>query len=71
MYISRFEEVLPENDPVTRQYETLPYPPVSDKDLKEEELYYRKYKDSIRLSHSSNSLENINHYLHRGNENFR
>ena len=64
-------DTLTGNDLVTRQYESLPYPRVSEKDISEEEEYYKNDAETLMVIFPTNTLENINHYLHRGNENFR
>ena len=53
------------------QYERLPYPEVSEKDISEEENYYKNNDETLMIISPSNTLENANHYLHQGNENFR
>ena len=61
-----------QNDLVTRQYEALPYPPVSNDDIsKEEEFYSNKHQSKLIYSYPTITLENLNHFLLRGNENFR
>ena len=64
-------DTITENDLVTRQYESLPYPVVSEKDISEEKEYYKKDDGTSMVIFPTNTLQNINHYLHRGNENFR
>ena len=57
---------------VTRQYEALPYPPVSNDDIKKEEEFYRNDQQSkLMYSYPTITLENLNHFLFRGNEDFR
>ena len=57
------------SDPVTEQYQSLPYPPVSEVKLNDEEQYY-KGNTLPKSFFPHHALENINHYLHRGKENF-
>ena len=64
-----FEYLSQGSDPVTRQYESLPYPPVENSYLKDEEQFYKK-NAHIKAFIPHHSLENINHYFHRGKENF-
>ena len=59
-----------QNDRVRKQYESLPYPLVSEDYLKKEEEYYLSYKEPIVLSPSMR-LEKLNHYLYQGRETFR
>ena len=54
---------------VTKQYENLPYPPFSEKELQEEEHYYKNDHDTLRVFAESHTLEKTNHYLYKGNEN--
>ena len=58
------------SDAVTKQYESSPYPPFEEKELNNEDQFYKnnKYKKSFLRS---NVLYIINHYLHRGKESFR
>jgi len=58
-------------DLVTMQYESLPYPPVPEKDLLEEENWYKNGKETPMLIVESHTLEKTNHYLHQGKQNFR
>ena len=59
-----------QNDRVKKQYENLPYPPVSENYLKKEEEHYRTRKEPIQEV-SSIRLEKLNHYLYQGGETFR
>ena len=65
-----FEPFSNESDPVTRQYDLLPYPPMEENKLNKEEQFY-KTNNHINSFHRSHSLENINQYLHRGKDSFR
>ena len=64
-------DTITENDLVTRQYENLPYPEVSEKEISQEEQYYKNDDDTLMALFPGNTLETINHYLHQGSENFR
>ena len=65
-------DTIPQNDLVTRQYEALPYPPVTNADIAEEEEFYRNNQQSNPMITSHHlTLENLNHFLFGGNENFR
>jgi hypothetical protein len=69
-------ETLTQSDIVQKQYMTLPYPAVSQKELKDEKIYYdRIYKTRIRkepywLSYGI-SFEALNHFLYKGRNTFR
>ena len=59
------------NDIVQRQYLMLPYPPFTEKDLRNEEEYYQlPNNDSPFLFSYLIQLEYINHYLFRGQNDF-
>ena len=64
-------DTLAANDLVTKQYENLPYPPVTQKELLEEEEWYEDDKETLRWTAPSHTLQKSNHYLHKGNENFQ
>ena len=53
------------------QYNNLPYPEFRDIDILEEKLHYAKYHNVTKFIIRPQLLEKINHYLHRGNQNFR
>ena len=59
------------NDLVTRHYENLPYPEVTEKELLREEVYYKHGAEKPLVLSPSHLLENRNQYLYQGNENFR
>ena len=59
------------NDLVTRQYENLPYPEFSPLNISNEERHYNVGMDSPASIFPAHTLEKHNHYLHRGNQNFR
>ena len=58
-------------DLVMRQYEKLPYPVFDKKQLLEEELHYNKDEKSLAFVIRSQFLEKVNHYLYKGDQNFR
>ena len=64
-------DTLTGNDLVTRQYENLPYPEFSEKEMLEEEEYYKQDDQPLLATYATHTLEKNNHYLHRGDENFR
>jgi hypothetical protein len=64
-------DTLAENDLVKKQYETLPYPPVTKNKLLREEEWYKKDKEGPFPTAKSITLPKSNHYLHKGNENFQ
>ena len=39
---SEYEDFAHEHDPVTKQYESLPYPPMSKNDVEKENQFYKK-----------------------------
>ena len=59
------------NDIVQRQYLMLPYPPFTERDLRNEEEYYQlPNNESPFLFSYLIQLEYINHYLFRGKNDF-
>ena len=64
-------DTLTKSDLVTRQYESLPYPRISEQHIKDEENYYKNPDETMMIWTPSNNLENINHYLHQGDQSFR
>ena len=64
-------DTLAENDLVTKQYEKLPYPPVTKNELLREEEWYKKDKETLIITAKISTLPKSNHYLHKGNENFQ
>ena len=58
------------DDGVQKQYERLPYPRMTEHDLRMEEKYYETSNKPIQFSPSVR-LEKLNHYLYHGGENFR
>ena len=65
-----YGDTLSSSDLVSRQYENLPYPPFTKADMLREEIWY-KHETSTNVSFSSIRLEKVNHFLHKGEENFR
>ena len=60
------------NDLVTKQYEDLPYPEFSSLNMLNEERHYNVSTESDpSVIFPTDTLEKHNHYLHRGNQNFR
>ena len=56
-----------------KQYESMPYPGLSDKEISDEAQYYKK-EGVISTPfnyYKSIALENTNHYLHQGGETFK
>ena len=80
MYITRnlvddqsWGDTATENDVVKKQYENLPYPPFGENEINEEEQWYKDNKGTVKVASlkAGNTLEQANHYLHQGSENFR
>ena len=64
-------DVISDDDVVRNQYKSLPYPYVSEEELLREEAYYqRKTSDPYVIMYSWN-LENLNHYLFDGKNDFK
>ena len=62
------------DDTVRKQYMVLPYPPISETLMSQEKHYYRNNVNKIPInSHQFRdmTLNNINHYLFQGLEDFR
>ena len=64
-------DTLTSNDLVVKQYRSLPYPRISEEYILKEERHYRLDKNTVKITVPSQMLEKINHYLNRGNEDFR
>ena len=65
-------DTLTQNDLVTQQYASLPYPPFGEKEMKKEEIHYQTNgKAELKMGFRYITLENINHFLFSGSENFR
>ena len=56
---------------MTKQYESLPYPEVKEDALLWEKNHYSAEGKKPLLVFSSIMLEQMNHYLFEGNEDFR
>ena len=69
MHITNKEDILQDKDVVAKQYEALPYPTLGEDNHVQEENWYNRSSE-IYVSFLTNGLEKINHYLHKGNENF-
>ena len=67
--LNEFEHSAPEHDPVKKHYQLLPYPPVEESKLNDEERFYKE-SNHTKTFLPQHALENINHYLHRGKETF-
>ena len=67
---SQLGDTLTRDDKVKQQYESLPYPVLGDETLFNEEKYYASNK-TFYVDAPSLRLEKLNHFLYRGNENFR
>ena len=60
------------NDVVVNHYESLPYPPFTRHDFNTEQKYYTRKTDQ-KPFHGVHTitLDNLNHFLFRGNQSFR
>ena len=69
--IHEFEkyDILSADDIVRDQYNAMPYPPVTEKELLQDKNHYAENDSIFELSYSS-ALEALNHYLYQGNTNF-
>ena len=64
-------DTISQEDIVQNQYISLPYPSVSQDDIGAMKQYYNGNQRHLPLAiYSSLTLENINHYLFRGENNF-
>ena len=63
------------NDMVQKQYEKLPYPPVTTELLREEERFYSIHQETKPISSCSNFEQHVfhklNYSLYGGNDDFR
>ena len=66
-----YGDTITTNDLVTKQYESLPYPEVKEETLLWEKNHYSVEGKKPLLVFSSIMLEQMNHYLFEGNEDFR
>ena len=65
-------DTLTQNDLVTQQYASLPYPPFGEENIKKEETHYETNSNAeLKMGFRYITLENINHFLFSGSENFR
>ena len=60
-----------EDDIVRNQYKLLPYPPVSEEQLKKEEQFYLENRNRMYHNYNILDLESLNHHLYRGQNDFR
>ena len=69
---TKYLDIMSQDDVVQQQYLNLPYPPVRESDILNEQMYYSGSTPSkpLRLYYAL-SLENINHFLFRGSSDFR
>ena len=70
MTVSSYKHKVAKKDGVIEQYMALPYPHISERELIREKEYYREGKH-FRYIHPSLALEELNHYLYKGNQTFR
>ena len=66
-----YGDTITTNDLVTKQYESLPYPEVKEGALSWERNHYSVEGKKPLLVFSSIMLEQMNHYLFEGSEDFR
>ena len=65
-------DTLTQNDLVTQQYAALPYPHFGEESIKQEEIHYKNNSNGeVKVGFRHLTLENINHFLFSGSENFR
>ena len=65
-------DTLTQNDLVTQQYASLPYPPFGEEEIMKEEIHYETNSNAdIKVGFTDITLENINHFLFSGSESFR
>ena len=68
---SNLGDTIGQDDVVQSQYALLPYPPVREDDLFDEQIYYDGYAGNIPYTiHSSIALVSINHFLYNGGNDF-
>ena len=71
-YFSRVSDTLSQDDIVRNQYSSLPYPAVSKRELAVESQYYKnKQKTTPYNMIFAFTLESLNHYLYKGQNQFR
>ena len=64
-------DVISDDDVVRNQYKALPYPSVSEEELLREEAYYKRKTSDPYVMYYSWNLENLNHYLFEGKNDFK
>ena len=70
--ITNYLDTVSPEDLVKHQYSVLPYPPVSSDDIALEKLHYNGNKSELPyLIYPVLSLEPLNHFLYKGNNDFR
>ena len=69
----KYFDIITQGDIVQQQYLTLPYPPVQQNDILNEQMYYSGNKPTkpFDLSSYTFTLENVNHFLFRCCKEFR
>ena len=64
-----------ENDKVQKQYENLPYPPVTEEFLREEERFYTTHQEAKPIFSCAKveqqSFHKLNYSLYGGKDDFR
>ena len=67
-----YSDTLSTSDAVTKQYLSLPYPSVSEEQLRAEKHHYLgPNRNDPHTTYTSLSLEYLNHFLYEGNNDFR
>ena len=64
-------DVISDDDKVQNQYKMLPFPPVPEKRLLQEEQHYKTNSSSMFSYTFQLTLESLNHYLYQGKNHFR
>ena len=68
----QYSDITPQDDIVQQQYLTLPYPPVHQSDILNEQIYYSGSEPTKPLNiYDAFTLENVNHFLFKGSNDFR
>ena len=68
----RVSDTLSQDDNVRNQYSYLPYPPVSRRELAAEWQYYKNRPNATPYNEFyAFTLEGLNHYLYKGENDFR
>ena len=71
LFLLEHGDTITSNDLVIKQYENLPYPEVNENELLNEKMYYKNEHEKPLQIYPSTLLEQMNHYLYQGKENFR